>query len=72
MKAVKVIAPASFASFLTAMTIPFMWSYGIFYILNTGNADKFKAYCEKNGVREAELANMSFTSTEIEMPGLFD
>ncbi len=67
MKTVKVTAPAYFASFLVAMNIPFFFYFGDYYITNTADPEKFRAYCEKKGVRTCDLEEMKFEQANLEL-----
>ncbi len=66
MKTVKVTAPEHFASFLVAMNIPFFFNFGEYYITNTADAEKFRAYCERRGVRARDLQEMKFEQANLE------
>lgn len=68
MKAVKITAPAHFALFLIAKSIPFVYSNeeDAYYITNTGNPEKLKSYCAKSGVREADLKEMKFSAAVLD------
>lgn len=57
-------AKQSFGMFLMALNVKFAYDYGTFYILNTHNPEKFRRYCEKNGVSESELDTMTITEVE--------
>ncbi len=68
MKAVKVTAPAHLALFLVAKAVPFVYdpSEEAYYITNTANPDKFKAFCAKNGVRERDINEMAFSPVVLD------
>lgn len=53
-------ASRSFAMFLIAMNKRFLYEYGDFVIIDTGDVEKFKNWCLANGVRERDLNGMSF------------
>lgn len=64
---VKVIAPASFASFCVSLEIPFVYSYGEYFITNTKNVENFKAYCIRKGISERDMSQMQFSTAEIDL-----
>lgn len=66
MKALKIEkAPQHLGNFLMAMNQWFVYEFGTFTILNTHNADKFKAWMLRNGVREQDLAGVKFSEIEV-------
>ncbi len=68
MKAIRIKnANQSFAMFLMAMNERFVFDYGDFVITETGDIDKFKSWCRKNGVRENEIGKMSFEEIHAEV-----
>lgn len=59
-------AKQSMANLLMALNVKFAYDYGTFYIFNTHNPEKFRNFCQRNGVSEAELDSMVITETENE------
>lgn len=59
-------ATSSFAMFLIAMNVKFTYDYGSFYIHDTLDIDKFRVFCDRNGVREIELEEMTMEVVELD------
>lgn len=56
MKALKItnVSP-NFASFCVALNIRFAYSYGDFYVFGTLSPEKFRAFCNKQGLRDWDM-----------------
>lgn len=69
MKAIKVTsAPStisSFVNFLTAMQCAYMHIFGNVYIF-TRSSEKFRGYCERNGLAARTLSKLEFTEVELD------
>lgn len=57
-------AKQSLANLLMALNVKFAYDYGTFYILNTHNPEKFRNFCQRNGVSEVELDSMVIIEIE--------
>lgn len=55
----------NFAMFLMAMNVVFIFDYGTFTICNTGDIDKFKGFCRRNGVAETLISKMEMSVVDV-------
>jgi len=59
-------AKQSLAFLLMAMDVKFAYSYGVFYILDTHNPEKFLNFCKSNDVLRSEIEKMVVSVTTCE------
>ncbi len=59
-------AEQSLAFLLMAMNVKFAYDYGVFYILDTHNPEKFLNFCKRNDVRQSEIEKMVVSETTCE------